>query len=110
MAADGRSRSAETEMTAPPPQDQRAKDVSATEASAAAGLCLLWSKVVESLIASFVSAPEPVINLLAEIEAELEEAVLPDPDADLQPPEDVQEPAPECQENARVVLEVSPER
>jgi len=57
-------------------------------------LCLLWSKVVESLIASFVSAPEPVINLLAEIEAELEEAVLPDPDADLPPPEDVQEPAP----------------
>jgi hypothetical protein len=54
MAADGRSRSAETEMTAPPPQDQSTKDVSVTEASAAAGLCLLRSKVVKSLIASFV--------------------------------------------------------
>jgi hypothetical protein len=51
-----------------------------------------------------------VINLLAEIEAELEEAVLPDPDADLPPPEDVQELAPERQENAQVVLEVSLER
>jgi len=51
-----------------------------------------------------------VINLLAEIEAELEEAVLPDPDADLPPLEDAQKPAPERQENARVVLEVSLER
>jgi hypothetical protein len=44
---------------------------------------MLWSKVVETLIASYTVAPEPTVNPLVELEVELGEAVVLDLEANL---------------------------
>ena len=73
-SAEGGSHSAETRMTALPPQDKATEEVSVDAASAASptGMCLVNTRVVEVLMESYAAAPELGTNLLAEIEAEVE--------------------------------------
>ena len=92
---------------APASQDN-VEVMTAGEADVVAGLCNLWSKVVYDILMLSEVAPEPANNPLAELEAVLKDAVLLDPTANL--PEEARVPAPECQEHARVALEVMPEQ
>jgi len=123
-AAGGESHNAEHDPVVPPPQDETEGDdrvepspqdevieeVTTTETIAVIGLSQLWSKVVESIIVAYAAAPEPRNNPLADIEAEIAEAVVPDLEADMAPRrEGAPTPAPVRHEDAWMVLETSPE-
>ena len=109
-ATGGEDHPANTGEPTPPAQDKAAEDASVSNSGAAEGLCLLWRKVVESLVYAYPAAPEPTDNLLAEIEAEIAAGAVPDPDANLPAGEDILRPAPGRLENVRVALVLSPER
>ena len=109
-AAGGEDQPASTREPTPPAQDMAEEEVPTQEVDAARGLCLLWREVVESLIESYPVALEPAKNLLTEIETVIAEGLVPDPDASLPEEEDAARAAPVRTEQARVALQLSPER
>ena len=69
---------------------------------------MLWSRVVDSVVATHESALEPSTNYLAKIEAEFDAFMASSEDINLPSPKDTQKLVSVCQGNAQVVLEESP--
>ena len=70
------------------------------EIRTAEGLCLLWHRVVRSLIESYPAASRPSDNPLGLLEAELEAAIEEDPLRDLPEGAEREEATPVHTENA----------
>ena len=104
-AAEGKSLSEEPKVATPPSQEKGEDEMPTVVDEALQGLCLLWSRVVDSVVATHASALEPSTNYLAEIEAELYVFVVLNEDINLPALKDVEESVPVHQEDTRVLLE-----
>lgn len=90
----------------PPPQEI-IEDDPAAEATAMAGLYLLWSRIVDLIVTEDTAAPGPT-DLLTDMETKLESCMALDPSADLPASAKDQQEPPVQKEMAQEILEESP--